>query len=75
MQVVHPHASRLGYRADALSEKITPVPEHPQRLQRNFNHALQGFGEVELCSRYSLPKIRFSKDLLVLVLNKKILVL
>ena len=37
-----------------------------QRLQRNFNQALQEFREMEPCLRHSFSKLKFSKDLLAL---------
>ena len=74
-EVVYPHPLGLCRRAHALRKENIAVPEKLQRLQRNFNQALQEFGEVETWSRHSFPKLKFSKNLLALVghLNSKIL--
>ena len=74
-EVVYTHPLRLPRRADAFPEENITVSEKLQRLQKNFNQALQEFREVEPCSRHSFPKLKFSKDLLALVgyLNSKIL--
>ena len=45
-EVVHSHSLGLRRRADALPEENIAVPEKLQCLQRNFNQALQEFGEV-----------------------------
>ena len=73
-EVVYSHPLKMRGRANALPEENIAVPEK-LRLQRDFNQRLQEFGEVELCSRHSFSKLKFSKDLLALVgyLNIKIL--
>ena len=69
------HPLELRRRANALPEENITVSEKLGHLQRNFNQALQKFGELEPCSRHSFPELKFSKDLSALVgyLNSKIL--